>query len=285
MSDDFPPVGGNTKKKAAVKFNDQFNEAFEDEFSEGDPESPNEANNEDEDEDEEEDGDGDFDANELLNMASYQQKRLGMGQGLGRDKESPLPSLNPLSKALPQVAPISKVAPPAPPAPQQKPPSPNRSFKGTTATVGADEAFEFSDEDDVESSVEEIKAPNIDFDRFNYKTTDLNKLPDAELKAHKAAMEVGFSANAVKKGDPGFKYDKRVNFKYNAEQAAENSWDDSEDEEEEEEEEVVAASRVLTKPKGLGLVSREEEHVPANADFDDENDNAYFDDDFDDDFQ
>ena len=123
-----------------------------------------------------------------------------MGQGLGRDKESPLPSLNPISKAPAQIAPISKVAPPAP----QKAPSPNRSFKVNTTTVGADEAFEFSDEDDVESSVEEIKAPNIDFDRFNYKTTDLNKLPDAELKAHKAAMEVGFSANNVKKGDPGF---------------------------------------------------------------------------------
>jgi len=87
LDDDFPPVA--KKAAAAVKFNDQFDEAFDDEFSEGDPESPNEANNEDEDEDE----DGDFDANELLNMNSYQQKRAGMGNGLGRDKESPLPSL------------------------------------------------------------------------------------------------------------------------------------------------------------------------------------------------
>lgn len=78
-----------------------------------------------------------------------------------------------------------------------------------------------------------------------------------------------------------------MNFKYDAGQAAENSWDESEDEEEEEELVPIAAtsSRVLSKPKGLGLVAREEEHVPANADFDDENDNAYFDDDFDDDFQ
>jgi len=33
-------------------------------------------------------------------------------------------------------------------------------------------------------------------------------LGDAELKAHKAAMEVGFQKNAIKKGQPGFEYDK-----------------------------------------------------------------------------
>ena len=43
---------------------------------------------------------------------------------------------------------------------------------------------------------------------------------------------------------------------------------------------------VKSKPKGLGLLGREEEHTvaAANADFD-EDDDAYFDDDFDDDFQ
>ena len=129
------------------------------------------------------------------------------------------------------------------------------------------------------------KAANIDFDKFNYKTTDLNKLSDTELKAHKAAMEVNFQKNNVKKGDPGFQYDKRVDFKYNADEAEENSWDESEDESDDGVEIVAASRGVKSKPKGLGLVSREEEHVPANADFDDENDDAYFDDDFDDDFQ
>ena len=98
--------------------------------------------------------------------------------------------------------------------------------------MGADEAFEFSDEDDVESSVEERKqAPGkqIDFSTFNYKTADLNKLSDEELKAHKAAMEVKFQKNNIKKGDPGFQYDKRVDFKYNAEEAEDNSWDESDD--------------------------------------------------------
>ena len=117
-----------------------------------------------------------------------------MGQHLGRDKESPLPSLQPISKLAPAMdppkapAPVNKV-----PSPASKAPTPNRSILGATATVGADEAFEFSDEDDVESSMEENeRAANIDFNNFNYKTADLNKLSDAELKAHKAAMEVNF---------------------------------------------------------------------------------------------
>ena len=88
--------------------------------------------------------------------------------------------------------------------------------------------------------------------KTNYRTADLNKLGDAELKAHKAAMEVGFQKNALKKGDPGFEYDKRVNFKYNADEALDNSWDES-DEESDDGVEIVASSRVKSKPKGVGL--------------------------------
>ena len=67
-------------------------------------------------------------------------------------------------------------------------PPAQRSILGASAAVAADEAFDCSDSnDDFESSVEESKrTPNIDFDKFNYKTTDLNKLTDVELKAHKA---------------------------------------------------------------------------------------------------
>ena len=54
-------------------------------------------------------------------------------------------------------------------------------------------------------------------------------------------MEVGFQKNAIKKGDPGFQYDKRINFKYNAEEAADNSWDDSDDDDDEGVE-IVASS-------------------------------------------
>ena len=54
-------------------------------------------------------------------------------------------------------------------------------------------AFECSDdEDELESSEEIKKQPAIDFNKFDYKKTDLNKLDDVELKAHKAAMEVKF---------------------------------------------------------------------------------------------
>ena len=62
---------------------------------------------------------------------------------------------------------------------------------------------------------------------FDYRKADLNKLDDDELKAHKAAMDVKFQQNAVKKGDPGFVYDKRVTFKIDTENAESNSWDES----------------------------------------------------------
>ena len=104
-----------------------------------------------------------------------------MGAGLGRDKESPLPSLsNPLKSA--KEAMLNKLAPPAPA---------QRSTLGASAYVGADEAFDCSDSDedlDTDRGAEEQKkaAANIDFNKFDYKKQDLNKLGDAELKAHKA---------------------------------------------------------------------------------------------------
>ena len=136
LTDDFPPLGGAKKpSKAAAGFG--FDEAFDDDFSEGDPESPNEANNEDEEDDEDEDGD--FDANELLNLNSYKQKRAsalgplggggGMGGGLGRDKESPLPSLNPINA---KTSAPSKLPDMPPPKAQVAPPA-QRSILGTTA--------------------------------------------------------------------------------------------------------------------------------------------------------
>ena len=39
---------------------------------------------------------------------------------------------------------------------------------------------------------------------------NLNTLADGELKAIKAQMDVGFSANQKKPGDAGYQYDKRV---------------------------------------------------------------------------
>ena len=53
------------KKKPAVKFNDQFDEEFGDEFSDGEElDSPEES--------------GNFNADQLLNLTDYQNKRKGM---------------------------------------------------------------------------------------------------------------------------------------------------------------------------------------------------------------
>lgn len=41
----------------------------------------------------------------------------------------------------------------------------------------------------------------------------MNLLPDAELRAHKKAMDTGYNKNFVGKADAGFKYDTRKDFK------------------------------------------------------------------------
>ncbi len=51
---------------------------------------------------------------------------------------------------------------------------------------------------------EELPIADIDTTNFDYETTDLNKLPDAELRAHKKAMDSGYNKNFVGKGDIGF---------------------------------------------------------------------------------
>ena len=41
-------------------------------------------------------------------------------------------------------------------------------------------------------------------------------------------MDKQYSKNILRKGDPGFEYDKRVEFKAPAEAQSDNSWDDDE---------------------------------------------------------
>jgi len=72
-------------------------------------------------------------------------------------------------------------------------------------------------------SAEELK-------NFDYNTTDLNKCTDDELKAHKAAMDKKYQANQVRPGDAGYKYDTRVKYEYDADQADDNSWDEDDEE-------------------------------------------------------
>jgi hypothetical protein len=44
----------------------------------------------------------------------------------------------------------------------------------------------------------------VDMSKYNYDELDLNKLGDAELKAHKKAMDAKFNANIVRPGDAGY---------------------------------------------------------------------------------
>ena len=44
------------------------------------------------------------------------------------------------------------------------------------------------------------------------KNKNLNQLGDAELAAHKRAMDIEFNKKQLKPGDPGFQYDKVVDF-------------------------------------------------------------------------
>ena len=86
MSDDFPSLPGMGGSKPGGSMlsgpgfgakNARFDMGFDDELSAGDMEdmeSPDEADNDD---------DEDFDANELMNLNSYQNKRMGLNIGIG----------------------------------------------------------------------------------------------------------------------------------------------------------------------------------------------------------
>ncbi len=52
----------------------------------------------------------------------------------------------------------------------------------------------------------------INLNKEDLKNKNLNKLSDAELAAHKRAMDKDFSKNQLKPGDQGFVYDKVVDF-------------------------------------------------------------------------
>lgn len=66
-----------------------------------------------------------------------------------------------------------------------------------------------------------------DLDNFDYRNANLNQCSDKELKEHKSNMDKGFNQNQLKPGDPGFQYDKRIDF--NAAAKVDNSWDDDDD--------------------------------------------------------
>lgn len=56
----------------------------------------------------------------------------------------------------------------------------------------------------------------------------MNKLTNEEIAAHKKKMDEKFNKNQLKPGDPGFVYDKRIEFtkKVENDEEEENSWDE-----------------------------------------------------------
>ena len=144
------------------------------------------------------DDNGDFDANELLNLTDYQNKRKQTNQQSSMGSSQ----ANPLTK------------------------------------VGKDGAIEISndyyEEDDDNAWGEDwgaVPEKQDDLDNFDYSNTNLNKLSQAQIEKHKKNMDKNFSKNQLKPGDPGFQYDKRIEFNKKApeQQEEEDSWDEGVD--------------------------------------------------------
>lgn len=133
---------------------------------------------EDEDQYEEEEEEEDFDANELLNLTDYQNKRRQQAV-----------------TAIPATR------------------------------VGRDGVLEIESDGEEEDDGwgDDWGAPKVDKE-FDYEKTDLNKLSQGEIAAHKKKMDEKFVKNQLRPGDKGFQYDKRVDFKSNKAGAAE--WDE-----------------------------------------------------------
>ena len=91
--------------------------------------------------------------------------------------------------------------------------------------------------DDDDWNFDDIEKPaakkqdegDIDINSKEYKKKNLNKLSDFELAKEKAKMDKKFEQNFVKPGDPGYVYDKVVDFT-NVQKEADDSWDNNDEE-------------------------------------------------------
>lgn len=72
--------------------------------------------------------------------------------------------------------------------------------------------MEDEDDDDWGGSDEWNAEKAIDLTKEDMKNKNLNKLSESDLAAHKKAMDKVFNVNQLKPGDPGFVYDKVVEF-------------------------------------------------------------------------
>eukprot|EP00347_Sterkiella_histriomuscorum_P001504 403371780 len=165
------------QKEQQKKFEEDFGDDFGDDF-------------EDEEEDEEEEDEGDFDANELLNLTDYQNKRkqqtgANFNQTVGKDGAIEIS---------------------------------NDDFNDDEGDAWGDDWGDTK------------KKENIDFDKIDYSNYNLNKLSTEQIEAHKKKMDEKFSKNQLKPGDNGFQYDKRIEFKKaDTTKKMDTSWDEGED--------------------------------------------------------
>lgn len=79
--------------------------------------------------------------------------------------------------------------------------------------------------DDIDKTAEKNKnqGEEINIQDKDYQKKNLNKLSTYELAKEKQKMDVGFNKNQVKPGDPGYVYDKVVDFSKQPKE--DNSWD------------------------------------------------------------
>lgn len=123
-------------------------------------------------------GGNNFNANELLNFSDYQNRRRETAAAASKSGNQTLNIKDVLNGSAAQKL--------------------NNQYDGE---IEVDDDW---GDDWGEDEEEEIKEVD--------KKLNLNKLSDAQLAAHKRAMDKDFNANQVRPGDPGYVYDKVVDF-------------------------------------------------------------------------
>ena len=87
-----------------------------------------------------------------------------------------------------------------------------------------DDAWGDADNWDFDDIDKKEDLPSIDITSAEYQNKNLNKLSDQELAKHKKAMDSKFEQNFVKPTDPGYVYDKVVDFSKS--KGTKHDWDD-----------------------------------------------------------
>lgn len=208
-------------------------------------------------------GDGNFNANELLNLTDYQNKR---NQRNNDNSKKP-------SAETTQNINVKDILDP-------------KKLKELNKIEDNEDDWDMDDDWGDE------KVKDVVLDKTELKQKNLNKLGNEELAAYKRAMDKDFAKKQLKPGDPGFVYDKIVDFtKKDDGPLEDDSWDEDEEvgaqkdeegayeyyDEEDEEEGIQDALDKYTDKQIYDQIQNRKSNVTGE-------DEDYFDDDFDDDF-